>query len=155
MCSLACQRDTLRSATVKSQDGARPMVNLPPSCRGRHSGRGGDRDCGGSQRLRRGRPVGRVPVGSGDGGRARKADPLAGAAQPGERLPGHSARSEDPAGPAGTGDLGRQIDEKIGQLGLVFGPQRRVHPVQERLLAQTSLSEPVPELADRLVALGV
>src|SRR5215472_14321228 len=39
-CSRACQRDTLRSATVKSHDGARPIVNRPSACRGRHS------DCG-------------------------------------------------------------------------------------------------------------
>ena len=40
LCRWACQRDTLRSATVKSQDGARPIVNFRSSCRGRHSGRG-------------------------------------------------------------------------------------------------------------------
>src|SRR5712691_4649991 len=40
LCNRACQRDTLRSATVKSQDGARPIVNRRSSCRGRHNGLG-------------------------------------------------------------------------------------------------------------------
>lgn len=49
----------------------------------------------------------------------------------------------------------RQVSEQAGQLGAVFRPQRDVHPVQEGLLAQAALDEAVPELADRLIALGV
>src|SRR5258708_21671366 len=49
----------------------------------------------------------------------------------------------------------RQVSEQLGELGPFLRVERCVHPVQEGLLAQPALSELVPELADRLVSLGI
>src|SRR5262249_43919146 len=49
----------------------------------------------------------------------------------------------------------RQVGEELRQLRPVLRVQRGVHPDQERILAQPALGEPVSELTDRVVAVGI